>query len=445
MQDRAALESVELLQELIRNACVSDGSAASGQEHRNAAVLANYLDSSGIDIESFEPAPGRTSLVARIEGSDAAAPALCLMGHTDVVPVEPDGWHHDPFGGELIDGEVWGRGAIDMLNLTASMAVATRYLAADRRFRPRGDLIFLAVADEESGGTYGSRWLADNHWDAIACDYVLTEGGGLHGGTPDAPVIVAAVAEKGVSWRRLTVRGEPGHGSMPFGLDSAMVKAATVVHRLAAYAPAPHLHEFWRHHVDALPLSDAQRDQLRRTDELDDALSRMNEVGRARHLHACSHTTFAANVISGGQKTNVVPDHVDIEVDIRTLPGDEESVHEHLRAALGDLADAVEVTTMLESPPSTSRTGTPLWSALERAVGTTFPTSRLVPILHMGFTDARVFREKGTVAYGAGLFSPEIDAGEFARRFHGHNERIDVESMRLTANLWPAVARDLLG
>ena len=130
MAEQLTGEVTELLQELIRNQCVNDGSPESGEEERSATLLRDYLEGTGLDFTSFESLPGRRSLVARIEGSDPAAPSLCLMGHTDVVPVTASGWSHDPFGGELVDGEVWGRGAIDMLNLTASMAVATKHLAA---------------------------------------------------------------------------------------------------------------------------------------------------------------------------------------------------------------------------------------------------------------------------------------------------------------------------
>ena len=120
---------------------------------------------------AFESRPGRTSIVARIEGSDPSAPALCLMGHTDVVPVNPDGWSADPFGGELIDGEVWGRGAIDMLNITSSMAVAFRRLATEG-FRPKGTLIYFGVADEEAGGHWGAEHMVDKHWDDVGAEYV---------------------------------------------------------------------------------------------------------------------------------------------------------------------------------------------------------------------------------------------------------------------------------
>ena len=169
--------TTELLQALIRNQCVNDGSPDSGEEFRNADLLQTYLEGAGLDVQRFDSRPGRTSIVARIEGRDPGAPSLCLMGHTDVVPVNADGWTHDPFGGELIDGEVWGRGAIDMLNITSSMAVVFRRLATEG-FRPQGTLIYFGVADEEAGGTWGAAHMVEHHWDAVGADYVLTESGG---------------------------------------------------------------------------------------------------------------------------------------------------------------------------------------------------------------------------------------------------------------------------
>jgi acetylornithine deacetylase/succinyl-diaminopimelate desuccinylase-like protein len=430
---------------MIRNACVNDGTPESGQEVRNADLLASYLGSSGLDVQSFEPTPGRTSLVARIEGSDPSAPSLCLMGHTDVVPVSPDGWSRDPFAGDLVDGEVWGRGAVDMLNLTAAQAVVMRTLA-DSGFRPRGDLIFFAVADEESGSVHGARWMADNEADAIRADYVLTENGGLHSGTEVAPVISVNVAEKGASWRRLTVRGTPGHGSMPYRSDNALVKAAAVVQRLAEYRPQPRFHELWRAQVESMDLPDDARDQLLDEDRVDGFLADVPHVGTAGHLHACTHTTFSPNVGDGPGKTNVIPDRVSIDVDIRTMPGDHtEEVAAHLREALGDLADHVETEVVMDDSASSSRIDTPLWDALERAVTKPFPSARLNPQFIVGFTDARVYREMGAVAYGAGLLSPSISVGEFSRRFHGHDERIDVESLRLTTGMYLDVCRDMLG
>jgi acetylornithine deacetylase/succinyl-diaminopimelate desuccinylase-like protein len=442
--------TVELLQALIRNECVNDGTRESGHETRNADVLEQVVSAPGVDIEHFEPVPDRRSMVARIPGSDPNAPSLCLMAHTDVVPVHADGWSHDPFGGELIDGEVWGRGAVDMLNLTASMAVAFRRLADDAaigRFRPRGDLIYFAVADEESGSEHGARWMADHHPDSIRADYVLTENGGLHSGPSEAPYVGVNIAEKGVAWRKLTVRGTPGHGSMPFRSDNALVKAAGVIQRLADYRPAPRFTELWRTRVDTLGLPDDVAQALLDEQAIDGLLDDLPMRAAAAHLHACTHTTFSANLVDGGaMKTNVIPDHVVISVDIRTLPGDgPDEVDAHLRAALGDLADHVEVEIIMNDLASTSPVDTPLWDSLARAVSIPFPSARLSPQLVVGFTDARIYREMGAVAYGAGLFSPELDAGEFGSRFHGHNERIDVDSLALTTQLWHQVCIDMLG
>lgn len=450
MNDELTGQTVELLQTLIRNRCVNDGTAESGYEVRNADALRQFLGSSGLDLQQYEAAPGRASLVARIEGSDPQAPSLCLMGHTDVVPVSADGWTRDPFGGELVAGEVWGRGAVDMLNLTASMAVAFRHLATTG-FRPRGDLIYFAVADEESGSAHGMQWMADHERDSIMADYVLTESGGLHSGPAERPYIGINVGEKGVAWRRLRVRGTPGHGSAPFKANNALMTAAAVMQRIGAYRPAPRFHELWRTEVEALRLDDAAKAALLDAGQIDAYLDGLAVPGPGAHLHACTHTTFSCNTIGPAvdgprMKTNVIPDCVEIGVDIRTLPGEgHDDVEAHLRAALGDLYDRVEVEVVMNDPATISRIDTPLWDALERSISKPFPTSRPTPELVVGFTDSRIYREMGAVSYGAGLFSPDLDPSDFGRRFHGHDERIDVESLRLTTGLWLDVARDLLG
>ena len=312
-------EVTDLLQQLIRNQCVNDGTVASGDEARSVDLLAGYLSGAG-DHEVFEPQPGRTSLVTRIEGTDperAVAP--------------PDGPHRRragesrrveprPFGAEIVDGFVWGRGAVDMLNLTASQAVAFRRLA-DSGFRPKGTLIYLAVADEEAQGVWGAHWLLDHERDAVYADYVLTESGGFQVPTPSGTRLPVLVGEKGTFWSKLTVRGTPGHGSQPFRTDNALVTAAEVVRRLAAYEPrdadprrvAP---------VHRGPRASTLRSPPRSSTPTSSWVrSPRCRSGTARQWHACTHTTFAPTVAHGGTKTNVIPDRVDLEVDVRTLPG----------------------------------------------------------------------------------------------------------------------------
>jgi acetylornithine deacetylase/succinyl-diaminopimelate desuccinylase-like protein len=436
-------ECTELLQALIRNACVNDGSVGSGGEVRSADLLASVLEGPGLDLETYEPAPGRTSLVARIEGTDPTAPTLLLMGHTDVVGVNPDHWRHDPFGGELIDGEVWGRGAVDMLNLTSSMAVAVRRLARSG-FRPRGSLVYLAVADEEALGEWGAEHLVRHELDAVGADYVITESGGIPLPSPAGLKLPVIVGEKGALWGKLRIGGTAGHGSQPYRTDNALVTAAEVVRRLAEHQGEPRIHDVWRRFITSMGYPDEITEPLLSPDGFDEMITGL-PLGMARQFHACTHTTFAPTVIDGGTKINVIPDLVELEVDIRTLPGDDEdAAMAELRAALGDLADRVEYVPMRYDESSQSPTDTPLWDTLSTVTQRWYPGSETVPYLTVGATDARFFRRAGGTAYGFGLFSERMTFEDYGVMFHGDDERIDTASLGLSTELWEAVADDLL-
>ncbi|MGI8492826.1 MAG: M20/M25/M40 family metallo-hydrolase, partial [Acidimicrobiales bacterium] len=437
-------EVTELLQQLIRNACVNDGTASSGGEDRSARLLQDYFDGSGLAIETYQPEEGRTSLVGRIEGSDADAPSLMLMGHTDVVPVNPEGWQHDPFGAEVIDGEVWGRGAIDMLNLTASMAVATRDLAKSG-WRPKGTLIYLAVADEEALGQWGAGWLTEHKRDAIGADYVLTESGGLPRQTPDGTRLPVVTAEKGCHWVRLTIRGIAGHGSQPLRTDNALVTGAEVVRRLAEYQPAARIHESWSRFVDGAGFPEEVAAALRDPNAVEGVVDAL-PAGLARQVHACTHTTFAPTVLHSGVKTNVIPDRASLEVDIRTLPDQSQTdVEAMLAEALGDLAPKVEIEVITHDASSSSAIDTPLWEVLQRVSAGLVADSALIPAMTPGATDARFFRRIGATAYGYGLFSPQMPAERYFAMFHADNERVDLESLRLSTAMWHGAATAFLG
>ncbi len=435
--------TVEVLQAMIRNACVNDGTPISGQEVRNADVIDDLLGD--LHRQHYEPLPGRRSVLTTVEGSDPHAPTVLLLGHLDVVPVSADEWREDPFGGELIDGEVWGRGAVDMLNLTSSMAVAVRHLA-DRPTPPRSTVKFLGVADEEAGGTWGARWITDNAWDDVACDYVLTESGGIPSPGPAGPRIVMATAEKGIAWRRLTIRGTPSHGSMPWGSDNAVVTAAEIVRRLTAFEPTAQVHEHWRAWVEGLPVAAEMHEMLLDPGRLRDAFAGMDTTV-ARYCHAVTHTTFSPNVIHGGTKANTVPDKVELDVDIRTLPGiTDDDVDAMLSEALGELADRVELSLIVEGRPATSSPlDTPMFDLLRRRAAAVHPGTEVVPWMTVGGTDASFFRMRGVPAYGAGMFSSAMTLPLFASRFHGHDERIDPASLGLSAQLWVDVVDGLPG
>jgi acetylornithine deacetylase/succinyl-diaminopimelate desuccinylase-like protein len=438
-------EATDLLQHLIRNRCVNDGTVASGQEYRNAGLLRSYLEGTGVDMEVYEPQPGRTSLVAKVDGSDPAAPSLTLLGHTDVVPATPADWRHDPFGGELVDGEVWGRGAIDMLNLTATMATALRHLAGNG-FRPAGGLTYVAVADEEATGIHGAQWLCRHAAHDVGADYVITESGGFPMDAVDGitrlPVVVG---EKGIFWCLLTVRGTPGHGSQPLRTDNALVKAAALIRRIDAYRPEAQLHEAWVRFIEGMGLPEEFTEPLLDPARIDQFCDELPLLGLARQAHACTHTTMAPTVMRAGAKVNMIPDRVELEVDIRSLPGwGTADVRAMVREAAGDLADDVEIEFRTEHEATTSPIDTPLWDSLERVSRVFYPGARTVPFMTVGATDAKFHRALGSVAYGFGLHSRAIGFEEYGAMFHGIDERIDTDSLRLSTEMWIALAHDFL-
>jgi acetylornithine deacetylase/succinyl-diaminopimelate desuccinylase-like protein len=371
------------------------------------------------------------------------------MGHTDVVPVNPDGWSRDPFAGELVragDGttEVWGRGAIDMLNTTAAMAVAFRRLAVEG-FRPRGALVYFGVADEEAGGALGAEHVLEHHWDAAGADFVLTELGGWSQLAGDGRRrITVNVAEKGLAWMRLRVAGTPGHGSMPYRTDNALVTAAEVVRRLAEFRPEPRLGDLWQAYIAGLDVPADVAADLADPDRVDAAIATLG-TNSARLAHACSHTTISPNVAHGGQKTNTIPDVVDIEVDIRTVPGDTiDTARQYVAEALGELAARVDISVLQHSESTRSATDNELWDVVGRRTRDAYPDADLVPGLIVGGTDARFYRQRGTIAYGAALFSPGVTFESFGQRFHGNDERIDTDSLGLSGEFFYNVSKDLL-
>ncbi len=439
MTDHTAAATA-LLQDLIRNACVNDGRPESGEEVRSADLLTGYLEGAGPRHRSAtSPSPAAAACWPRSRARTRTAPSLLLMGHTDVVPVNVDGWSRDPFSGELVDGMVWGRGAVDMLNLTASMAVAFRQLA-DSGFKPKGTISYLAVADEEARGVWGADWLIDHELDDVKADYVITESGGFQVPTANGVRLPVMVEEKGTYWSKLTIHGTPGHASSPYKTDNALITAAEVVRRLAEFQPPPELSGTWRRLVEGLGLPD----ELLVEESFRETIDQM-PLGFGRIAHSCTHTTFAPTVVHGGTKTNVIPDKVQIEVDIRTLPGQSgEHAEKLLLDAIGDLIDKVDIESG-DDPSSRSEIDTPLWDALGRVTARLCEGSALVPWLMTGATDNRFFRRAGSVGYGFGLFSKKLAFEDYATMFHGNDERVDQDSLGLSTDLWLAIAEEFVG
>lgn len=438
-------ELAELLSVLIRNRCVSSGMPSTGEEARNVATLRTVLEGPGLDIDVVEPVPGRPSLVARIQGRDPLASSICLMGHTDVVPADPGGWRHDPFGGELIDGEIWGRGALDMLHQTAAMALALRSLA-DSGARPAGDIVFWAVPDEECGGHQGARLMTEGWADLIRSDVVLTEvGGAVAKDASDLPVVEAYAAEKGTFNLIVTVRGTQAHSSMPFRVSNPLVAAAEVIRRLDAWEPVVQVSEPWRRYVTERygsgPLSDALLDAT----SIDEALDAL-EPNEARHAHACTRCTLVPTIIQGGDKVNTIPSSVTIAVNLRhTWDDSVVAIVDELRLLLADLVDADDIVMPGSTPPTVSAVDTNLWAVLQSVTADLLGGARLLPSVLAAQTDARWLRPAGTTVYGFGLLNPALDPSDYWARFHGVDERVDLTSLSLMLDGYEEVVRRYSG
>jgi acetylornithine deacetylase/succinyl-diaminopimelate desuccinylase-like protein len=330
-----------------------------------------------------------------------------------------------------------------MLGQAAAMAIAVRGLA-DAGFRPHGTLVFAATPDEESGGLAGMKPLVEQHADLVRTDYAVTEVGGAVRRTARGAVVEGYLADKGIMTVHVTVRGTSGHTSIPYGMDNALVKAARVVQRIADYRPPPRILGEWRTWVEHQQFAPELARVLVDPDRLDEALPTLSP-DLARQAHASTRGVFVPSVLRGADRVNTIPGTVTIEVSVRILPGDDhDAALTELRHLLRDLIDAADITGV-GIPPSRSPRQTPLWSLLERIVAAHHPGGTLVPTLLPAQTDARYLRPAGTITYGFALLSPSLTPEAYWSRFHGADERIDVDSLHLMVTGYQEICRGLLG
>jgi acetylornithine deacetylase/succinyl-diaminopimelate desuccinylase-like protein len=380
--------------------------------------------------------PERANLVARIRGR-GGGPSLLLLSHTDTVLADPGEWQVDPWSGELRDGVVWGRGALDMKGQVAASAVAIAALARDG-FEPAGDLVFAATADEEVGEDFGLSWLCREHPDAVRADYALNEGAGERFVFGGRAFYTCASAEKMSAPFRLRVHGRSGHASMPGIADNALVKAARLIERLGELRPQPELGPETARLVAAI------------TGEADvppaDALARVAAVDplAVELVEPALSMTVAPTMIEASKKRNVIPATCVVTVDRRLLPGHppaeaDAMVREFLGSGDYDY-EVVEAQGGTRSPLET-----PLWDAVESFVAEIEPEARVVPMCVAGFTDSHWVREAfGTVAYG---FFPAraLDAETSARLVHSADERVPVDDLELGVRFFRHAAERICG
>jgi len=423
-------ETVDLLSRLIR----LDTTNPPGNETLAAELLRDYLEANGVGCELIGRVPERANLVARLPGG--GGPTLMLLSHTDVVLADPTEWAVPPFSGEVREGEVWGRGALDMKGQVAASAVVIASLAREG-FRPSGDLVFAATADEEVGDGFGLEWLCSEHPAAVRCDYAVNEGGGDRMELAGSAYYLCTAAEKMSAPFVIRVHGRSGHASMPGIADNALVKAARLVERLTAFRPEPQLgpetEVFLREVLGEVP---SAASAVERTRALSPAAADVIEPLLA--------PTFSPTMISASRKRNVIPSLCEIVVDCRLLPGQHpKHVEPLVRAMLGGDID-YELEWLEEQGGTRSPLDSPLWQAVESFVAECEPGARAVPMCCAGFTDSHWLREAfGTVAYG---FFParELPSDVAALLIHSADERVPVGDLELGVAWLRHAARTLL-
>jgi len=411
-------EVAGLLSELIRLDTVNPP----GNETLAAELLRAYLEENGVACELYAKVPERANLVARIPGT-GDGPRLALLSHTDTVLADPAEWQVDPWSGELRDGEIWGRGALDMKGQVAASAVAMASLAREG-FRPSGDLIFVAAADEEVGVDFGLAWLCREHPDAVRAEYSLNEGAGDRIEIGGRPFYLASTAEKMSSPFVVRVHGRSGHASMPGIADNALVKAVPLIERLGQFKPEPRIEP----EVAALFQAVAG--------ETPDDPSQVLELARSvdpiavELVEPLLGMTVSPTMITASQKRNVIPALCEVTVDCRLLPGQPQSEAEAVvRDLLGEVDYDLE---WIEGQGGTrSPMEGPLWDAIGSWVAQYEPEAAVAPICLAGFTDSHWMRDAfGTMAYG---FFPLrfMDPQVATRLVHSADERARVDDLEL--------------
>ncbi|MFL5782142.1 MAG: M20/M25/M40 family metallo-hydrolase [Thermoleophilaceae bacterium] len=436
MPDPAELErrTTELLQRLIRFDTVNPP----GREEEAQSYLRAMLEEAGFECELLAAVPGRPNLVARLRGR-SDGPGLCYLSHVDTVLADPADWSVDPWSGELRDGAVWGRGALDMKSQVAAEIAAACTLAEEGWRAESGELLVIVTADEEAGAVHGAKWLCEQHPDKVRCDFVVNEGGGDFFEFDGRRIYAVEVAEKGVFRFTLSTSGRAGHASVPRIGDNALAKLAPLIEALSHGRPA----------LERSPEPDAFLEALG-VDGDGDLAAALADVERrdprvAVLLEPTLGVTFAPTMVRASEKINVIPAHASVKVDCRVPPG---LGADHARRRVDELlgGEGYEIAFDEQVVGNRSPIESPLMDHIRQFLAREAPGAAVTPAVMPGFTDSRWFREAfpDCVAYG---FFPQraMDLFESFPLIHGADERIPVEDLGLASRFFAELAPTVLG
>jgi acetylornithine deacetylase/succinyl-diaminopimelate desuccinylase-like protein len=427
-------EATDVLATLIRFDTVNPP----GNERACQEWLKGYLEDAGLECELLcAEDPERPNLVARLRG-DADGPSLGYLSHVDTVLADPADWRHDPWSGEVHDGALWGRGAVDMKSQTAAEAVAAAHLARNGWRPPRGELKLIAVVDEETGGRLGAQWLTERRPDAVRVDWLLNEGAGavmLYG---DRRLYGVCCAEKGTFRFRVSARGRAGHASVPALADNALLKLVPALERLGGGRAGYDVVDEPRAFLESIGGDPA---------DPEGAVERMRatEPRLAAMLEPTLGATFAPTLISAGEKINVIPARAEFTVDCRLPPGLDRDVAERRARELIGEADGLELEFIERVVGNRSPVESPLMDAIAGWVRDADPDGEAVPVVLPAFTDSRWFRAAfpDCVAYG---FFPQRHQDLYASwpLMHSADERLDVRDVGFATQFFADLPRRLL-
>jgi acetylornithine deacetylase/succinyl-diaminopimelate desuccinylase-like protein len=419
-QATAQDEVVDICRDLIRIDTSNPGDHSGPGERDAAEHVAALLAGVGTEPHLLESHPKRTSVVARIAGQDQTRPALLIHGHLDVVPANAPDWRYHPFDGDIADGCLWGRGAIDMKDMDAMMLAVVRQRRREGR-PPARDVVLAFTADEEAGGTWGARWLVDHHPDLFeGVTEAVGEVGGFSLTLGRQRLYLLQVAEKGMAWMRLTARGTAGHGSM-IQPDNAVTELAEAIGRLGRHEwPVrllPSVQAFLEGAAEALGIEFIRNDPGL-------LLSKIGTVSRI--VGATLRNTVNPTVLKAGYKVNVVPQTATAEVDGRFLPGYEDEFYAELDRVLGPgvTREFIHTDIALETTPDGA-----LYDAMTSALTAEDPQAKVIPYCLSAGTDAKSFSRLGVRCFGFTplQLAPDLD---FSGMFHGIDERVPVDGLR---------------
>ncbi len=421
---KLASETTQLLQDLLR----FNTTNPPGNESACIDFIARALAREGIESTVIESAPGRGNLVARLKGGGSLPPIL-LFGHVDVVPAEAGKWQRPPFSGDLIDGVIWGRGATDMKNMVA-MEIMTLIQLKREGLPLKRDVIFMANADEETGGVMGAKFMVDNHPELIRAEYALTEGGAASIELDGKSFFVCSTGEKGSARFTLRGRGRPGHASQPH-MDNAILPLAIALQKVIENPLPLHLTATTRAHIEALAAHVGEgTGQLLRAlldpATHDEAMAELPlEEPFKRRLNAIFRNTATPTILQAGSKINVIPAEAEAQVDCRVLPGTTpESIAAEVRAVVGDKVD-IEFGRF--NPAQESDPESPLLGIIKACVAERAPGGIVVPGLIAGGTDARHVNKLGIKTYG--FIPTRYEGASMTGLAHSHDERISVANL----------------